>query len=226
VEHHPHAACAGHAGCEKADCARANDRPRTRPILNEVAAPHATRRQHGPWLFATLTAIFWFEVLWRSAEVAGRDWPAPAVIALVGLASQLGFTVLEASLAVAVWASFGHPARWSVLMPLLLTASAAEAAAVAVSTGQPALAEPWPALLAGARAAGHGGDPGAFLQAFAAFGLLTVVRLVLATHAHATAAGTTWRRAALVVLGFYLASRCALWWTLDLMRGHSFEATG
>jgi hypothetical protein len=194
--------------------------------LQEVVIAPATLRRNSPWLFAALTLIFWFEVLRRSAEVAGRESPAPAVIALVGLVSQLGFTALEAVLGVAIWASLGTAARWSTLMPLLLTASAAEAAAVAVITGQPALAAPWPVLLAGARAAGGAGSPGAFLQAFAGFGLLTLVRLSLAAHAHATAARTDWRRAALVVLGFYLASRCAMWWTLDLMRGHSFEATG
>ena len=52
---------------------------------------------------------------------------------------------------------------------------------------------------------------------------LAVARLGFATLAHATASRAGWRRAALVVLGFYLASRCAMWWTLDLMRGHSFE---
>lgn len=194
--------------------------------MQEVVTAPAGARRHGPWLFAALTAIFWFEVLWRSAEVAGREWPAPAVVALAGLVSQVGFTALEAVLGVAAWASFGTTARWSTLMPLLLTASAAEAAAVAVITGQPALVEPWPVLLAGVRAAAEPGNPGALFQAFAAFGLFTFVRLALAAHAHATAARTGWRRAALVVLGFYLASRCAMWWTLDLMRGHSFEATG
>lgn len=194
--------------------------------MHEVVTAPATARRNGPWLFATLTAIFWFEVLWRSAEVAGRESPGPLVIALVGLASQVGFTAVEAVLGVAIWASSGATARWSVLMPLLLTASAAEAAAVAVITGQPALAEPWPVLLAGVRAAAEPGNPGALLQAFASFGLLTLVRLALAAHAHATAARTNWRHAALVVLGLYLASRCAMWWTLDLMRGHSFETTG
>ena len=194
--------------------------------MHEVVTAHASVRRNSPWLFAALTAIFWFEVLWRSAEVAGRESPGPVVIALAGLVSQLGFTALEAVLGVAAWASLGTTARWSVLMPLLLTASAAEAAAVAVITGQPALAQPWPVLLAGARAAAGRANAGAFVLAFAGFGLLTLVRLALATHAHATAARVPWRRAALVVLGFYLASRCAMWWTLDLMRGHSFETTG
>ena len=70
-------------------------------------------------------------------------------------------------------------------------------------------------------------------QAFGGFGVLTLLRLVLATQAHAGALGTCtgpsmsatrrWRNAALVVLTFYTGSRLAIWWGLDLFRGRSFE---
>ena len=177
----------------------------------------------GGWLFAALTTCFWFEVLWRAARDAGDLSMPPALAAAVGLATQLAFSAFEASLGVAVWGSFGERVSWSRLMAALLTVSSTEAAAVAITSGHPALPAPWPVLLAGPRAAPHAGPAGVGTQVFAALGALTLVRLAFATHAHAAAARTSWRRAALVVITFYLASRCAMWWSLDLMRGHSFE---
>jgi hypothetical protein len=193
--------------------------------LHRIATATVARPSHGPWLFAALTATVWFEVLRAAATTSDHTMP-PLAAALAGLASQLAFTALEASLAVATWGVMGTRVHWSALAPRLLTVSAAEAFAVAVAAGQPALPPPWPVLLAGSRAGPEGGasgDGGVFLQAFAAFGVLTLVRMALAGFAHARAARVPWARAMLVVVGFYLASRCAMWWTLDLMRGHSFE---
>lgn len=192
--------------------------------MHRIVAAPAARRGPSLWLFAVLTATVWFEVLWRSAA-ASSSLP-PALAALAGLASQLAFTALEASLGVAVWGALGTRVPWSGLAPRLLTVSATEAAAVAIVSGRPALPVPWAVLLAGARADPSAATPGVLAQTVAAFGVLTLVRLVLAVHAHATAARTSGRRAAFVVLGFYLASRCAMWWTLDLMRGQSFEMDG
>jgi hypothetical protein len=190
--------------------------------LHRIATTAVARSAHAPWLFAALTATVWFEVLWHSAASSDGALP-PLAAALAGLASQLAFTAVEASLGVATWAAMGTRVPWSALAPRLLTASAAEAFAVAVTAGRPALPPPWPLLLAGVRAAPETAAGGEFLQPFAAFGVLALVRLALASHAHAQAARVPWARAGLVVLGFYLASRCAMWWTLDLMRGHSFE---
>ena len=192
--------------------------------MQRVTSTHQLRREPSPWVFAILTAAFWFEVLWLGA--VGADAPAmpPVFAATAGFASQIAFTAFEASLGVATWSVLGVRVRWTELTPRLLTASAAEAAAVAIAAGHPALAVPWGVLLAGSRADPNPMPQGALAQAFAAFGLLTIVRLALATHTHARTARVDARRAALVVLGFYLASRCAMWWTLDLMRGHSFES--
>ena len=187
------------------------------------AGPATVAHAPGHWLFGALTTCFWFEVLWRAARDAGELSMSPALAAAVGLATQLAFTAIEASLGATVWASFGERVSWARLMAALLTVSSTEAAAVAITSGHPALPAPWPVLLAGPRAAPHVGPASAGTQVFAAFGALTLARLVLATHAHAAAARTSWRRAALVVITFYLASRCAMWWSLDLMRGHSFE---
>jgi hypothetical protein len=192
-----------------------------RITLAPVAQPESSR-----WLFAALTAAFWYEVLWLGAVGSDALTIPPAVAAAAGLASQLAFTALEASLGVAAWSVLGARVRWSALAPRLLAVSAAEAAAVAIAAGRPALAAPWGMLLAGTRADPHAMPQAALAQTFATFGLLTLVRFALAIHTHASTARVDPRRAAMVVLGFYLASRCAMWWTLDLMRGHSFESEG
>lgn len=190
--------------------------------MHRVATTPVARSSPGPWLFAALTATVWLEVLWQGAARAETPLP-PLAMALAGLASQLVFTALETSLGVACWAVAGTRVRFGALAPRLLTVSAAEAFAVAIASGRPALPPPWPVLLAGFRAEPGGATGGVFLQAFAAFGVLALLRMTLAGLAHAQAARVPWSRAMLLVLGFYLASRCAMWWTLDLMRGHSFE---
>ncbi len=192
-----------------------------RSAASVVAAP--TPHEPHAWLTAILVAAVWFEVLWQAARHAPSLTLSPALAAAAGLATQLAFTALEASLGMATWAALGVRARWGVLMPLLLAVSSAEAAAVALASGHPALPAPWAVLLAGSRAAPEAAATGEAAQAFAAFGALTLLRLALAAFAHTRAAAVTWRRAALLVLAFYLATRCAMWWSLDLMQGRSFE---
>jgi hypothetical protein len=173
------------------------------------------------WGFALLAAFIWFEVLRLAARSAPAGSPSPPVAATAGLAAQLAFTAVEASLGVAAWGALGRRARWSALAPALLVASVAEAAAVALAAGQPPLAEPWGVLLAGRRA-GPGPVPAEALgRAFTCFGALTLLRFSLAAHAHAAAARVRWRHAAVLVLGFYLASRLVVWWSLDLLQGRS-----
>lgn len=194
--------------------------------MQRITSASAIRREPSPWIFAVLTAVFWYEVLWLGAVGSDAYTVHPALVAAAGLVAQVGFTAVEASLGVATWSVFGARVCWSALMPRLLAVSAAEAAAVAIAAQRPALDPPWALLLAGTRAVPQTSPPEPFAQAFAAFGLLAFARLALAVQAHASTARVDWRRAGLVVLGFYLASRCAMWWTLDLMRGHSFESGG
>jgi hypothetical protein len=122
--------------------------------------------------------------------------------------------------------------RWGDLAPALLTVSVTEAFAVALLSEPALLPEAVRVLLAGSRASSAPTEPGALAQAFAGLGLLTLLRLALATHVHvdalrASAAGASprrWQHAALLVLAFYSASRLAIWWGLDLIRGRSFES--
>jgi hypothetical protein len=195
-----------------------------------VRAPHSDWRA---WAFSLCAASIWFEALWRATRDAPASPLTPTLAAIVGLATQLTYTALEASLATAAWLSLGRSVRWSALAPALLTASVTEAFAVSVIAERPYWPQGWRVALAGARALPEHVAAGPLAQAFAGFGVLTLVRLVLATHAHAdalrasaphsTCASRRWRDAALLVLTFYAASRLAIWWGLDLFRGRSFE---
>jgi hypothetical protein len=185
------------------------------------------------WAFAACAASIWFEALWRATHDAPASPLTPTVAAAVGLATQLVYTSLEASLATAAWSSLGRDVRWSALAPALLTASVTEAIAVSVIAERPYLPQAWRVALAGARALPEHVAMSPLAQAFAGFGVLALVRLALATWAHvealracgrhSTSASPRWRDAALMVLTFYTASRLAIWWGLDLFRGRSFE---
>lgn len=197
------------------------------------AAGRAVHTDLRAWAFAVCVATMWFEILWRTARDAPASSLSPVLAAAVGLVTQLAFTALEASLGVATWASFGRQVRWNALAPALFTASVTEAFAVSLIAEQPAWPQAWRVVLAGPRALPEVAAAGPFAQAFAGLGALTLLRLVLATHAHASAlserawpsppAAPRWRAAALLVLGFYWSSRLAIWWGLDLFRGRSFE---
>jgi hypothetical protein len=192
---------------------------RARPLEgNRVAGGWRT------WLCALLAAGAWFEVLWAAAPTTVAGSMPPALAAAAGLAAQLAFTAIEASLGVAAWAALGTRVRWSALAPALLVVSIAEATAVALASGALSLPDPWRVFLAGPRAVPELTPPGAAARAFTGFGALAVLRLALATQAHAAAARVPWWKAAALVLAFYLASRLVVWWSLDLLQGRSYEA--
>ena len=203
---------------------------RSSTSIPTVPARHADWRA---WAFAVCAATIWFEAIWRSTRDAPASALTPTVAAIAGLATQLLCTALEASLATAAWTSLGRKMRWSALAPALLTASVTEAFAVSVIAERPYLPQLWRVALAGARALPEHVAAGPLAQAFAGFGVLTLLRLVLATCAHVealracsgppTSLSGRWRDAALVVLTFYTSSRLAIWWGLDLFRGRSFE---
>jgi len=174
----------------------------------------------------------------------------------------MGFTALEASLAVAAWSALGRHCRWAALAPALLTASVAEAMSVALVAGTPPLEPALRVVLAGTRALpAPPADP--LGRTLSALGLLTLLRLGLAARAHVEASSPvppagrtslagpdravdvahTWRdrgpdgrppaathvtgrEATALVLAFHLATRLAMWWSLSLLQGRSFETWG
>jgi hypothetical protein len=176
-------------------------------------------------IVALLVATTWFDVLYASARHSTSLSLPPWLAAFAGLATQLAFTACEAAAAVQAWRLAGAEVPWRALVPRLVTVSSAEAFATAVAAGHTAVPRAAAVWLAGTRAAADGAVPGSGLAfAFAAFGALTVARLLLSAHAQAGVARVSFPRALGVVLALYLATRLAMWWSFDLLQGRSFQS--
>ena len=170
---------------------------------------------------ALLVAMMWFEVLYGAAEV--RRAHAPWIVALAGLLSQLAFTAAEAAVAVAGWRALGKTVRWSALATRLLVASSAETLAVGIASGRAYLPRDWALLLAGPRAVEAAGPLHGLAAAFAATGVLAIVRMLFSAGLQARAARASFAAALGLVLVLWLVSRLAVWWTFDLLQGRSFQ---
>ena len=169
---------------------------------------------------ALLVATMWLEVLESGARTGHMT--APWLVASAGLAAQLAFTAGEAAAAAAAWRLMGHRVRWSALAPRLLVASSAETLAASIASGRAHLPRGVALALAGPRAAESAPSHG-LAAAFAAVGLLTLVRLLLSAWLQARAARASFASAIALVLTLWLGSRLAVWWTFDLLQGRSFE---
>jgi len=170
---------------------------------------------------ALLVATMWFEVLHGAARASRMH--APWLVALAGFLAQLAFTAAEAAVAAVGWRALGRSVRWSALAPSLLVASSAETLAVSIASGRAHLPRLWALLLAGPRAAEAPGPPHGLGAAFAATGVLALVRVLLSAGLQARAARASLAAASALVLGMWLVSRLAVWWTFDLLQGRSFQ---
>lgn len=192
----------------------------------DVPPPRASSTEARAWGFALLVAAIWFDVLHLSARHAATLTLPAWLAALAGVVTQLGFTAGEAWFTVHAWRVTGVRTRWSDLAPRLLSVSSVEALATTLATRHRTLPATLAVWLAGSRAGGDGPPGSGPAFAFAAFGGLTVVRLLLSAHAQATVARASFIRALLVVLTLYLATRLVMWWSFDLMQGRSFQRWG
>jgi hypothetical protein len=169
---------------------------------------------------ALLVATMWLDVL---HDAAGSGHPfAPWLVALCGLAAQLAFTAAETAAAAMAWRLLGRSVGWLALGSRVLVASAAETLAVSIAAGRARLPHVWAVALVGERALGASPAHGV-AAAFAATGLLTLVRIVLSAGLQARAARASFATAIGVVLALWLVSRLAVWWTFDLLQGRSFQ---
>ena len=188
--------------------------------VREVPGPRA-RRELRVWVTALIVSTMWFQVLAESTRgrFAGAAWVAP----LAGLAAQLGFTALEAAIAVALWRALGAGVSWGALVPRLQIASAAETLAVDIAAGHALLPRPIAIALAGPRAADAAAPSHGLAAAFAAAGALALVRMLVSASLQSRAAGASFARAFGLVLCMWLASRLIVWWGFDLLQGRSFR---
>src|SRR5437773_2591801 len=179
------------------------------------------------WVTALLVGMMWLDVMYGSP--VGAQPFARWLVALAGLAAELAFTVCEAAAAVASWRVLGRLVRWSELAPRLLVASSVETLAVSIAAGRAHLPRGWALALAGTRAlegapaAGVSGPSHGLAAAFAAFGVLAIVRMVFSAALQARVARATFSAALLLVIVMWLVSRLAMWWTFDLLQGRSFQ---
>jgi len=68
-----------------------------------------------------------------------------------------------------------------------------------------------------------GGPPHGIAAAFATFGVLAIVRMLISAALQARVARATFPAALLMVATMWLVSRLAAWWTFDLLQGRSFQ---
>jgi hypothetical protein len=198
----------------------------TVPRVVDVPPPRARHREASAWGIALLVATMWFDVLYSAALHAGAMTLPPWLAALAGVVTQLGFTAGESWFAAHAWRATGASASWRELAPRLLSVSSVEALAATIATGHRTVPVTLAVWLAGARARGDGPPGSGLAFAFAALGVLTVVRLLLSAHAQAAVARASFVRALVVVLTLYLATRLVMWWSFDLLQGRSFQPWG
>jgi len=170
---------------------------------------------------ALLVATMWFDVLYGAAQVgrAHTRW----IVAVAGLCAQLAFTAAEAAVAVVGWRAMGRNVRFVALATRLLVASAAETLAVGIASGRAYLPREWALLLAGPRAVEPTRPLHGLATAFAATGVLAIVRMLFSAALQARAARASFAAALALVLAMWLVSRLAVWWAVDLLQGRSFQ---
>ena len=170
---------------------------------------------------ALLVAAMWLDVL---CDGAGTAHPlAPWLVSLVGLATQLAFTAVEAAAAMSAWRLIGRRPSWIVLAPRLLVASAPETLAVSIAAGRAHLPQVWVPVLVGPRAGAVAAPSHGLAAAFAATGALAFVRMLLSAGLQARTARAPFATALGLVLALWLVSRLGVWWSFDLLQGRSFQ---
>ena len=192
----------------------------------DVPPPRSTPSEPHMRVTALLVTLFWFDVLWEGARLHPTSGLGPLAVALVGLASQLVFSCLEALAARAAWQMLGHEPTWGALATRIVAASSAEAFAVSIATGGTGLPSWLAQLLAGALAAPLATTDTGLAFAFSGFGVLALVRLALSAHAQARLVRVPFARGALVVSVLWLATRLIMWWSSELAQGRSFQPWG
>lgn len=174
-------------------------------------------------LTALVVTLGWVHVLHRAAQQVPTATPVTVLVA-AGLGAQLAFSLLEAGLSSLLWRALGARVGVTTLLPRVLAASAAEVFAIAILIGDVPLSPRLAALLCGARAWPGAWAESGLARAWAATGLLALVRITLSAHAQARVAEAPFSRGLAVVGSLHLFARLALWWGSELILGHSFQS--
>lgn len=176
-------------------------------------------------LFVCAVALFWHDTLVAQLAHSPELAPTrvlPRVSAASGVFTQLLFSALEAFLYARAWRATGRRLPWLRTACELFVISSLEAFAVFMLQRPNASSFVW---LLGARAAWPGGIASSGLaRALGGVGVLAFLRVALTVHVQSRATGARYAQASALTLAGWLGSRLALWWTIDLLRGRSFES--
>jgi hypothetical protein len=189
------------------------------------APPEAARWRRGAALLFALALLSWAELGWRQGGSLAARHVNLAVAAGLMTAAHLAAGAIEASAYVLWWRTRGARLAWSPFFVGLVALSLVDrcaASLAALAQRAPALA-PWLAPLAGpqlVRASLPGLEPGLW-AAFGGLGLLTLARITATAWLQAAGTGRRLRAALVATALAWLATRVAVWWTVDLVRGMS-----
>jgi len=198
------------------------------PILtwSVPAGPEGARWRRGVALFCLLAIASWWELGWRQGSVlAASRHVSLALPAALMVAAHLAASAIEASAYVLWWRTRGARLPWRPFFAGLVALSLVDRCAASLAS----LAERAPALvpylapLVGPqlwRTRPPGVEPGLW-AAFGGLGLLTLARIGATAWLQSAGTGRRWRVAIVVTAITWLASRVAVWWAVDLVRGRS-----
>lgn len=185
--------------------------------------PRTRHAEAHAWITAGFALALWAQVLWAGAPEVSSGRLTPSLALTLGLATQCVAVLIEAASARMLWFALGLSPGYGALFARILAASAAEAFAVGVLAGSPALPPAAAAFLCGPRAIAGFDAASGVESAFAALGALAVLRMLVSAHGQASLARSSFARGMLVVGALYLSTRLALAWGFDLLQGRSFQ---
>jgi hypothetical protein len=190
------------------------------------ASPADPRTRRTYLVFFLLALVSWGQVASRQAgELGMRGAPGLAAAAGLALAGRVVAAGIEAGVYALVWRALGARLpvlRFGIALVALSMVDRLALSLVELAHRAPASA-PWAAALAGAHLLGSpwpAGEPG-LRAALGGIGILTALRLAMTAWLQAAALRRGMCGPLLLTLGLWAASRIALWWTTDLMRGAS-----
>jgi hypothetical protein len=197
------------------------------PILtwSAPAPPDAARWRRTAALLFVLALLSWAELGWRQGGSLAAPRVNLAVTAGLMAAAHLAASAIEASVYVLWWRTRGARLAWPPFFVGLVALSLVDrcaASLAALAQRAPALA-PWLAPLVGpqlVRGSLPGLEPGLW-AAFGGLGLLALARLGATAWLQAAGTGRRLRAALAVTALVWLATRVAVWWSVDLLRGMS-----
>jgi hypothetical protein len=185
------------------------------------------RRMQGMNVFLFLVALAsWWQVGYRQGgELGAGQQQNLAVAATLMVLARLAASAVEALAYVLWWRTRGARLPYLRFLVALIALSLVDRLSlslVALAGRAPALT-PWLAPVAGLQLLKDrlpGVEPVLWV-AFGSLGLLTLARIALTAWLQSAGTGRGLRGPLLVTTLAWLATRVALWWTMDLSRGMS-----